>query len=386
MRYREVLSASVVLAVVLLLNAGGRLVVSGYSRISRESVHGFPWRFLRREAILDSEGGGPPVGTWPWEEAATAGFDAFALGLDFAFALASVALAYFAAKVVRRRRARFGLRSLLGVVLVAAIVVALIRGRSVWEDNQDAFIAQAARLGITMHRERILPVWLCEALGNRGPGRYSWIKAISGYHATCVGDEPAVSIVGSELTVDVEYVCLSNCSIGAKCVQALSSLKKLKELSLEGSAVDDCALLPLTSASATDLNLGGTQVTDSGIRKLGGRLPRLRVLLLGRTCVSGSGFSSWRAKAGALHDIQLVGNNISADGLSAIASLPAIDHLSLAYATLEVDCAATLSAIASTTRLDLTGMEIRGMAPARLAEILQQMARCRERPAKRDGP
>jgi hypothetical protein len=363
------LCACVTFAAVALLNVGGHLLVSGFSETSFICAHGWPCEFLRRDALVDSNGYGPAVGVWPWGNGVVVEYKPLALAVDVGFALSVAAFAYLLGRAISGRNFRFRLTMLLGVMFLGAAFCAYVRRCAVWHVRERATVAEAGRLGIHVRSESVLPTWACEAFGMRGPCGWTRIKAIFAHQVSSLDDRRAAAFIHSEWTAEVEYVNLEHCAIGEECVRALSSLPKLKRLSLWFAGLGDNEITLLSSASLSELNLWNTRVTDSGIRMLGGRLPALRLFLLGGTSVCGTGFSSW-ADCDNLREVHLGGNRITCEGLNALGRIPQLNALSLAYAKLDAGCADTLLALAQSKRLDLQRAEFSGAVPVPLRRLL----------------
>jgi Leucine-rich repeat (LRR) protein len=109
----------------------------------------------------------------------------------------------------------------------------------------------------------------------------------------------------------------------------LANLKNLRTLNLEGAIVDDdVTLASLKGLTAlTEINLGGTRITDSGMASLAG-LIKLEDLNLNRTQISDSGVAQLDGLT-ALSRLSLNGTRLNGTGLAHLKGLTRIEELSL---------------------------------------------------------
>ena len=127
----------------------------------------------------------------------------------------------------------------------------------------------------------------------------------------------------------LESLTLVRSRIGKGGFAHLAGLKNLQIVNLEGTKVDDHdALASLDGLTAlTELNLGGTPMTDAGMSSLWG-LSKLQDLNLNRTTISDAGLSQL-ANVTSLARLSLNGTRVSSEGLANLEGLARLEELGL---------------------------------------------------------
>ena len=167
-----------------------------------------------------------------------------------------------------------------------------------------------------------------------------------------ITDEGLAPIAGLSNLDDL--VISGNPRLGDAGMAHLSSLTKLRSLSIVGTAVSDAGLPAIARiTSLRSLYLGKTRVTDAGLASLAG-LKNLGHLMLSETQVTGSGLRSLAGLTG-LRSLSLIDAGVTDEGLAGIAQLTGLEHLSLWRTGVTVDGLVHLAAMPRLRHLSVDG-------------------------------
>ncbi|MCE9547832.1 MAG: hypothetical protein K8T25_20355 [Planctomycetia bacterium] len=120
--------------------------------------------------------------------------------------------------------------------------------------------------------------------------------------------------LGEDAFVDVNYVDLSQTTLGDEKLHLLKQFPRLMGLDLTGTQVTDGGLNDLNCLSELeDLRLSETKISDTGLKKIN-KLKKMRFLDLSRTSVGDSGLSNLK-ELKDLVTLRLDSTNISNSGL-----------------------------------------------------------------------
>lgn len=161
----------------------------------------------------------------------------------------------------------------------------------------------------------------------------------------------------------------------------LAALKNLEYLNLERTNIDDhAALAGLKSLTAlTELNLGGTTITDSGMESLR-ELIKLEDLTLNNTAISDAGLASL-ANLSALRRLSLKGTRLNGAGLAHLKQLTKLEELCLEGTGVDDNSLAHLAGAFNLKVLQLKGTAVGDAGVVRLKGLtnLQELTLDRTR-------
>lgn len=206
------------------------------------------------------------------------------------------------ARGLRRRLARFSMRTLL--VLMSVCCVAM----GAWTVYVQPYRAQSASLAHVLELGGTV-----QSVSANGP---AWQRPL------------VESMVGSKQFIHVEKVDFRGLRVSAADVSALSGLRYLKSLYLDRAEVNDGNIGALAAMTALeDLSLVYTQISDSGLSRLAG-LTKLRTLYLTGVPITDASVPTLAARP-SLRELYIRWTKISSDGaLRLVESLPecAVHH------------------------------------------------------------
>jgi hypothetical protein len=192
------------------------------------------------------------------------------------------------------RRLRYGLRSLLVLIAIAAVAVGFVQRRAANLRIQRSVAAEIQRLGGYVRFEVTDP----------GP---AWL----------------MRLLGTDFFADVYLVECDSPQLGDDTLLHIEKLHRLEWLLLDSDQISDAGVRRIANLTALGrLDLGSQQITDDGIAALQ-RLSNLRWLALRRTQVTPAGVERLRQ---ALPNCQIQWERPSFRGTpSAFPEIPPLD-------------------------------------------------------------
>jgi hypothetical protein len=271
-------------------------------------------------------------------------------------------------------RWQFGLRTLLGVMLIACVVFAyLAHYRQEYEreyDREQPAIKAIAEIGGKCEMSADAPRVACWL----APDKTSRVVAVDlAYRVLGIGCGPGVCIVQHSLHQRVtddwlsrlaplehlESLDLSGNAVSAEGLLALRNLKRLKTLDLTDCTIKDSDLAELASfPQLQTLRLGGATIGDEGLRHIGA-IASLEDLDIGRTFESRLS-SDFLEEPGATRPPSTI------DGLGYFRALPRLKKLCLGRANLS---AAEIDVLQSLPCLDELGIDFSRITAAGVDRI-----------------
>jgi hypothetical protein len=255
----------------------------------------------------------------------------------------------------KRTWLQFSLKSLMVLVVIAAMPCGLLKWKMVRKERERAAIAEIGRadgmVGYDWQRagkkEPNGAAWFRKLLGD---GFFSTAVSVNFYKTEVTDDslanlEPLVDLddlhyKGSRLISDVgldhlkNLIRLKNLNLGgAKVTDAglvhLRRLTNLQDLDLANTKVADAGLLPLKGLTQLrNLNLAGTHVTDAGLVHIKGNA-KMRQLNIANTGVTDEGLVHLKAMT-RLEQLYLWGTEVSDAGLVCLKGFTGLKLLNVA--------------------------------------------------------
>lgn len=209
----------------------------------------------------------------------------------------------------RRRRFRYSLRCLFGVVLLFAVALA-------WSFSH---IQPESRAAAALHNNGFEVDMRCDAP--------VWLKGLVGanhlpsfYHVVAVRTAEMGELTPEEAERRMRAVGI--------IAEHIAHLRYLQHLFLNNEAVTDSDLKCIEGLAELEvLYLDDTRVTDAGLAHIHD-LPRLRFVDLDNTKITGAGFRHFR-RLPRLQDLSLDGTQVTDAALPYLKALPQLQTLSL---------------------------------------------------------
>lgn len=169
----------------------------------------------------------------------------------------------------------------------------------------------------------------------------------------------------------LQALSLVDCNISETNSEWIEDLDQLTFLSLAGSRFPDAMLDPVSRLPLTSLDLGKTDVTDSGIRHLAG-MKSLERLVLTETGITDEGLSLL-GDLPALQDLDVSGTSITGAGFHGLSRARMLSHLTADCENLNDQSLRYLSSFASLTILNLGKVGEEGIGHLSNVRQLQQL-------------
>jgi hypothetical protein len=216
----------------------------------------------------------------------------------------------------RRRRCRFGLRTLLGLVTVLCVVLGLWVQRAERQRRAVAAIVEAG--GSVAYDGQLFGIWFNDDLP--GPDWLCRLTAVDYFAAVseilCVGDTADQQCAHvARLPRNPTSLFLQSSHVTDAGLANLSKLTELQVLNLDSTGITDAGVEHLKGLTGLQaLCLDNTRIGDEGLEHLKG-LTRLRHLSLNNTQVSDAGVKRLRELTG-LQMLGLDGTQVSDAGVA----------------------------------------------------------------------
>jgi uncharacterized protein YjbI with pentapeptide repeats len=257
-------------------------------------------------------------------------------------------------KTAARFRPRFGLKTLLGFILVVAVLLGCYRHFREQQRRQREFMALAAELGAKI----TVKPWNADERDITDPAElrlldqivavdlfgYGWFPFKDGQFETDwpVPGEPDFESLIELITATVrpssgwemhDGIRLRRRQLAWQCLKSAKQLPALKRLSLrcgdfDDDLLDDESLASLSSLTGLEhLNLRGMRIGDVGLKHLA-ELTQLKHLMLGSTHVTDAGLEHLHGLTN-LETLDLSGTPLGDADLSALRGMTKLKRLSL---------------------------------------------------------
>lgn len=253
-----------------------------------------------------------------------------------------------------RRRLQFSLRTLLLLMLVAALPLSWIAARRIHTTQEHAAIEDIRRLGGQFgffgQKEWFgwkPPRWIHEMTGGGPRTGVLWFPEPSEF-----GDAHADLLLQLD---PLPQVSLQNTRITDRALTTLAAHGGIERLDLSGTAVTDAGIQRVAGMSRlTSLDLRDTQVTHSGL-ELVGRMPNLKVLELGGPLIDDRAIEHLRKLQ--LAWIGARRTNVTDKALDLLAEMP-LRHAYFEDSPITDAGMAALAKVRSLSILDVSGTRI----------------------------
>ena len=169
----------------------------------------------------------------------------------------------------RRRWLRFGVRSVLILTTIMAILMAYVLSPLLDHSNQQGLVKTASAMGIEIETHQSVPRDFSLARSFIGLFKPEILSApIYEFDAsnTALKDQDVEKLQGIRHVVSLD---LSNTAITDKALDSITKFRRLQILKLNNTAVSDAGLKKLASISGlVDLETTGTQVSNQALLEL----------------------------------------------------------------------------------------------------------------------
>jgi hypothetical protein len=270
----------------------------------------------------------------------------------------------------RRWFPRFGLKSLLVVTTVVALILGTVVGESLRAQRQDKALADveaaAAHYVLAAHYES---GWLGD--GAIAEQFRHWVYSGFGYKVTqltlhddsydkeAAGPSPAPDELARVLALtDLEALQLAGHIVSVEQMQAIGSLRHLRRLSfVECRLPTDALTLLRRPQQLAELELRQCGLIDRDLVGLERMTSLTRLSLASNRLTDGS--LATLGKLARIRDLDLSDNDITGTGLDSLENHPQLQRICLEQLAMEPDVLAPLSRIESLRSLGLWGTQSR---------------------------
>jgi hypothetical protein len=208
------------------------------------------------------------------------------LAVLFAFAIVFLAVVlkflWYVAHLLFRRRPKFSIRSLLVLVVVAAVPCWWFGMKMRQAERQREAVQAIQEVGggvsydyqhTSMMGHPPGPAWLRRLLGD---DFFADVRSVYFLNVGDVGDE---SLQHLESLRNLRLLSLDRTQVSDDGLEHLRGMNNLEQLNLSNTRITDAGLQHLKGlTNLSSLDLRGTEVTDEGIEKLRQALPTCRFL------------------------------------------------------------------------------------------------------------
>jgi len=235
---------------------------------------------------------------------------------------------------------RVALRTLIGVGLVLAIVVAWLAMKMQQTAGQRSAVAAVREMGGTAHYDfetdendnvrdgdPPAPRWLCNLLG---VDFFAKVVRVD-LNQSAIGDADPISdeqLRNIRGLTDTRLLDLADTQVTDAGLVHLAGMRRLRQLNLQGTPVEGNGLkYLLRMTELTTLRLGGSRIGDQGLSHVG-RLIDLRTLDLNHTQITDDG-AARLAQRESLEDLDLRGTKVTDEAVPHLKHLSNLERLDL---------------------------------------------------------